>query len=77
MSGHSHDGSGAVAGEHVIRNIYRDFLLREGVDGVSSGEDTGDAAISYTVALGTRFYPFQIFVHRGLLLRGNHLLHVV
>ena len=77
VSGHGHDGAGAVACEYVIRDIHGYLLLREGVDGVSSGEDASDAAVGNAVTLGARLHPLKILIHSGLLLGRNNLLHVV
>ena len=69
MRGHGHDGTGAVAHEHVVGDPDGNALVVHRVDGVSTGEDAG--------LLLRQLGALQIALPRGLfaiLLDGGELL---
>ena len=75
VSRHGHDGTRAVAGQHVFRNPDGVLLAGEGVDGVGAGEDARHLMVYLTLALGAACNVLHVFLHLFLLLRRGELLH--
>ena len=64
----SHDRSRAVSGQHVIRDVDRDFASREGIDGVRSGEDAAHAPrFGDAFAFGAFLGLFEVIFDGGLV----------
>ena len=75
VGGHCHDGSRAVAGEHIVAHPDGDFVAREGVDGVRACEDACDAAVGNAFTLSALLGGFEISLHVGPLRLGGELCH--
>ena len=76
MCGHSHDGSRAVAGQHIVRNPHGYLLAVHGVGGIGTGKAAGlllGQVRALQVALGGVGLP--VGVHGFLLLRGGDGRH--
>ena len=73
---HSHNGSGAVAGQHIFRNPNGNLPAREGIEGVGAGKDAGHlAGLCDALTLGLLLGLQQIGLNGLLLLRRCELLH--
>ena len=70
-----HDGTRSVASQYVFGNPDGDFLARERVDGVGTGEDARHLVVHLSLALGALFHVGEVFIHGLLLLGRSELLH--
>ena len=77
VGGYGHDGSGAIAGQHVVAHPDGYLLACHGVDGVGAGEDAADLLVDLALALGLVADFAQVCLHGLVLLRGGDLGHIV
>ena len=73
MGRNGHDGSRAVAREHIFRDPNGDALARERVDAIGSGEDTRHLVVGHAVALRALGDIGEIGLHLLALLAGSQL----
>ena len=73
MGRDGHDGSRAVAREHILGDPDGDALARERVDAIGSGEDTRHLVVGHAVALRALGDIGEIGLHLLALLAGGQL----
>jgi len=71
VGGYSHDGSRAVASQDVVADPDGDGFVCEGIDGVGTGENTGDTPVGYAFAFSTFFGRGQVGIYLSLLIGGG------
>ena len=74
VGGHGHDGTRAVACQHIVGNPNGYFAAREGVDGIRTREYARHAAVGNAFALGALLRGFEVGFHLGALAVGGQLL---
>ena len=75
MSRYCHHCAGTIADEYIVADPDRDLLARYRVDGVATGEDSGDRVVHHSLPLGPPLRPIEIGIDRHPLLVRSHLLH--
>ena len=72
---HSHDGTRTVSCKYIVAYPDGNCLTGKGIDGIASGEYTGNATVGNTFAFGTFLGAFQISVYFIFLCVGGKLLY--
>ena len=72
---HSHDGTRTVSGKYIVAYPDGNCLTGKGIDGIASGEYTGNATVGNTFAFSTFLGAFQISVYFIFLCVGGKLLY--
>ena len=75
MGRHRHDGTGSVAGKHIVAHPYRVLLTSERVDGIAAGKHTGHFLVDHALTLRARLHLLKIGFNLFLLPSGSQLAH--
>ena len=75
MGRHGHNGTCAIASQHIVAHPHRYFVARKGVDGISARKHTRHTAVGNALTLCTLFGRIKIGIHLSLLRFGGELLH--
>ena len=77
MGGYSHHSTRPIARQDIVTDPDGYSCTRQRVASIGASEDTRDAAIGHTIALGTAARGSEVLLDSRSLLRGGHLGDVV